>query len=362
MKKPMAVMLLILALVFGGVFGWNAFVGLMTERYLANYQPPALSVEVESARAEQWDSVVRAVGTLSAVNGVDITTEVGGLIREIYFASGQQVEEGQVLIQLDDRVEQATLGSFLAQLKLARINFERDQRLLSSKAISRTDFDTSEASLSDMQAQVDRTQALIEQKQIRAPFHGRLGIRLVNVGEYVNSGDQLVTLQALDYLNVDFRVPEYYVPQLYFGQEVRFRVKAHGERLFTARVSAIDAKVDEDTRSIRVRASFANEKKDLMPGMFADLEVVLATDQPVITLPETAINLSLYGDSVYVVTERAGPEGRPEQVVERRYVKVGDRQGERLVIREGVAVGELVVISGQLKLNDGARVQIAGAH
>lgn len=362
MKKPMAIMLLILALVFGGIFGWNAFVGLMTDRYLASYQPPALGVEVELARAERWDSIVSAVGTLTAVNGVDITTEVGGLVREIYFASGQEVEEGQVLIQLDDRVEKAALGSFLAQLKLAEINFRRDQRLLQSKAISRTDFDTSEAKLADMQAQVERTQALIEQKQIRAPFTGRLGIRLVNVGEYVNSGDQLVTLQALDYLNVDFRVPEYYVPELYFGQAVRFTVKAHGERQFVARVSAVNAKVDEDTRSIRVRASFANEKKDLMPGMFADLQVVLASERPVITLPETAINFSLYGDSVYVVADRAGPDGKPGQVVERRYVKVGDRRGERLVVIEGVAAGEPVVVSGQLKLNDGARVLTAGAR
>lgn len=363
MKRRLAIMLLVLALVFGGIFGWHAFVGHMTDQYLASYQPPPVAVEVEAARAEQWDRTISAVGTLNAVNGVDITTEVGGLIQEIYFASGQEVNEDQVLVQLEDRVEQATLKSYLAQLKLAQINFQRDQRLLASKAISKTDFDTSEAKLRDIEAQVERTRALIEQKRIRAPFNGRLGIRLINVGEYVNSGHKLVTLQSLDYLNVDFRVPEQYLPLLHFGQRVAFKVKAFGSRTFDARISAVNAKVDQDTRNILVRASFANEQKDLVPGMFADVKVVLNEPRQLVTLPQTAINFSLYGDSIYVVEDSGENDesGEPILRVTRRYVTVGERQGGRVSIREGLNAGAKVVISGQLKLNDGARVSIGTA-
>lgn len=360
MKTRLAILLLILAVVFGGIFGWNAVVAYMADRYLETYEPPPLRVEVQPVRAEQWHSTLNTVGSLNAVNGVDITTEVSGLIQEIYFASGQEVDEEQVLVQLEDGVEQATLKSFLAQLKLARINYERDRRLIESKAISKTDFDTSEAKLRDIEAQVERTRALIEQKRIRAPFSGRLGIRLINVGEFIDGGHKLVTLQSLDYLNVDFRIPERYFPRLYFGQEVLFRVKAYGTRQFRARVSAINAKVDTDTRNILVRASFANDDKSLVPGMFADLQVILAAERPVLTVPQTAISYSLYGDSVYVLRAR-DDESESGLVAQRRYVEVGARQGGRVAISKGVEEGERVVVSGQLKLSDGTRVKIGEA-
>ena len=358
MKRQMTVALGSLAILLGIIFGVIQAIQWTIGQGLANYTPPPVAVSAEVARQEQWDRYIKSVGTLVAVNGVDITSEVGGLIKQIYFASGIDVTQGQVLVQLDDTVERANLRSYDAQLKLASINYERDKKLLSSRAISKTDFDTVEAKLKDAEAQVERTRALIEQKQVKAPFAGRIGIRQLNVGDYVNVGDQLVTLQALDYLHVDFSVPEKYFPQLHNGQLVRFRVKAFGERVFEAKVTAINSKVDENTRNIRVRASFNNDAQELVPGMFANVSIVLQSQQEVITVPETAVSYSLYGDSVFVVSESTSEEGEVIKTVERRYVTVSDRRNQRVAITDGVNGGETIVTSGQLKLNNGASVVI----
>ena len=378
-----AVTLLTLSIVFGAVFGWIEFRDRMIDSFVAAYIPPPVGVEAEPARDDHWDSTLSAVGTVKAVNGVDITTEVGGLVKEIYFASGQSVDEGDVLIQLDDEVEQANLKSFKAQYQLAKITYDRDARLMRSNAISRTEFDKVEAQLADMKAQVERTEAIIAQKKIKAPFAGRLGIRKINVGEFVNSGDQMVTLQALDELLIDFSVPEYYTPKLFVGQKLRFTVTAFGRRVFEAVISSIDAKVDETTRNIQVQGSFLNDTGQVVPGMFANVSVVLDEQKSVITVPQTSVSYSLYGDSVFVVSEQDldlktpdttiellgmtidlssihQVEAPPERglVVSRRYVKLGERQGDRVAIEDGVAVGEQVVTAGQLKLNNGTRVEV----
>lgn len=358
MKRQMKVTLSALAILFGGIFGFIQVKQYFVAQYIASYQPPPVTVSAEVVQQESWDDFIKSVGTLRAVNGVEITSEVGGLIKEIYFASGIDVTENQVLVQLEDQVEQANLASFSAQLKLARINYSRDKRLLKSKAISKTDFDTVEAKLKDAEAQVERTRALIEQKRIHAPFYGRLGIRQLNVGDYVNTGDQLVTLQALDYLHVDFYLPEQYVPKLSPGQLVRFAVQAYADRVFEAKVSAINSKVDRNTRNVQVRATLTNDAHELLPGMFANVSIILAEQQAVITVPQTAISYSLYGDSVFIISDGKDEEGKPIQVVERRYVTVADRRAKRVSIAEGLEPGDMVVTSGQLKLNNGAKVQI----
>ncbi|MFT5575410.1 MAG: membrane fusion protein (multidrug efflux system) [Bermanella sp.] len=385
MKKFMyaAITLLTLGIVFGSVFGWIEFRARMIDSFMAAYVPPAVGVEAEPAKANQWDNTLAAIGTVQAVNGVDITTEVAGLVHEIYFASGQSVDEGDVLIQLDDQVERANLKSFKAQQRLAKINYDRDARLLLSNSISKTNFDKGEATLHDMQAQVESTEATIAQKKIKAPFSGRLGIRQINVGEFINRGDDIVTLQALDELLIDFRVPEQYFPKLFVGQPLRFTVPAFGGRVFSATLSSINAKVDETTRNIQVQGSFSNVDQSIVPGMFANVTVVLAQLQDVITVPQTAISYSLYGDSVFVVGEEElnlktpdttvnllgfdidlsaihTMEQAPERglVVRRRYVKLGQRQTGQVAIRDGVTAGELVVSAGQLKLNNGTRVTV----
>lgn len=385
MRKFMytAITLLTLSVVFGAIFGWIEFRDRMVDGFVAAYVPPPVGVEANAALEEQWDITLSAVGTVKAVNGVDITTEANGLIKEIYFASGQEVEEGDVLVQLDDDVEQANLKSFKAQYRLAKINYDRDSRLMRSNAISRTDFDKVEAQLADMKAQVERTEAIIAQKKIKAPFSGRLGIRQVNVGEYIKSGDDIVTLQALDELLIEFSVPEYHTPKLYVGQKLRFTVTAFGERVFEATVTSINSKVDETTRNIQVQGNFDNETGAILPGMFANVSVILEQQQSVVTVPQTSVSYSLYGDSVFVVSEQDlnlktpdttinvfgleidlskihKMEVPPERglAVNRRYVKLGERQGNRVAIVEGVEPGEMVVTAGQLKLNNGTRVEV----
>ena len=381
MSRQMKVAIGALALLLGLVFGVLYFIESLVSTGLKNYSPPPVTVSVAEAKSESWERLIRSVGTLTAVNGVEITSEVGGLIKEIYFASGIDVEEGQVLVQLDDSVEQANLRSYVAQHSLAEINYIRDKKLFKSQAISKTDIDTVEAKLKDAEAQMQRTQALIDQKKILAPFSGRLGIRRLNVGDYVKSGDQLVTLQALAVLYVDFYVPEQHVPKLFPGQLVRFTVQAFEDRIFEAKVIAVNAKVDQNTRNILVRAAFDNDAEELVPGMFANLDVVLDQQQAVISVPQSSINYSLYGNSVYVAkpvepkqaAEATDPpqaekpttpaldkdihDGK-EMIVERRYIKVSGRREGRVAITEGVAEGEVVVTSGQLKLNNGARVII----
>lgn len=386
-----AVLALVSIVVFGGVFAFVAIKDAMFSAGMALYQPPPVSVAVADARAETWANEVPAVGTIEADRGVDVAAEVGGIVRAIEFRSGQQIGEGEVLVQLDDSIEQAELRSLDAQLELAQINAERDKRLLSSRSISKTEFDTGQARLKDLQAKRERTQLVIEQKRVQAPFAGRLGIRRVSIGQYVVPGEKLVTLQALDKLHVDFMLPEQYVPQLRTGSEVRLRVRAHGEREFVGRLAAIDSRVDTGTRNVRVRAVLANPGEALVPGMFADMRVVLPGQQALVVVPSTAVSASLYGDAVYVLKAQAGTHegklreatdkdsamvnmvatmakkaprdkqdpllGKPVWVVERRPVQIGERRSNSVAVT-GVKAGEQVVVAGTLKLKQGTRVII----
>ncbi|WP_101756967.1 efflux RND transporter periplasmic adaptor subunit [Oceanicoccus sp. KOV_DT_Chl] len=358
MKRQMKVAIGSLLVILVIIFGVLRLVQSLIDTGVANYSPPPVTISAESVKTENWDIYIKSVGSITAVNGVDITSEVGGLIQEIYFASGIDVTEDQVLVQLDDTVEKANLRSYAAQLKLAKINFDRDKRLLSSNAISKTDFDTVEAKMIDAEAQVDRTKALIQQKKIRAPFSGRLGIRQLNVGDFVKTGDPLVTLQSLDYLHVDFYVPEQYFPKLVLGQRVHFTVQAFPDRIFDAKVSAINAKVDQNTRNIQVRATFNNDAQELLPGMFTNIQVVLEQQKSLVTVPQTAISYSLYGDSVFVVVEESSATGDVIKRVDRRYIKILERRDQRVAIVDGLEAGELVVSSGDLKLNNGSKVNI----
>lgn len=358
MKRPMVLMIAALVLVFGAIFGVIEGKRLLVARYLASYEPPPVTVSAEAVRTERWDVVIGAVGTLRAVQGVDIAAEAPGIVTALRFKPGDQVREGQELVSLDDRVEVATLKSLLAQRRLAEINFERDQRLLATKAISRTDFDKTEALLKDISAQVEKTEAVIARKHLRAPFAGRIGIPLVEAGQYATEGQAIVTLQALDVLEVDFSLPEQDLPRLAAGQAVRCRVQAYPDRSFEGHVSAIDAKVDDNTRNVLVRARVPNTGSTLLPGMFISVDVVVSDATDRLTVPETAVSYNLYGDSVFVVVERQREGGGSELAVERRYVDVGQRRNGRVAVLKGVSAGERVVTAGALKLDAGAAVTI----
>ncbi len=358
MKKPMVIMIAVLVLVFGTLFGVIEGKKRLVERYLANMELPPVTVSAHAAQREHWDVTIAAVGTLKAVQGVDLASEAAGVVMRLHFRAGDEVAAGDEIASLDDRVEVATLKSLLAQRRLAEINFERDQRLLATKAISRTDFDKTEAQLKDVSAQVERTEAVIARKHLRAPFGGRIGIPAVDRGEYVSEGQVIVTLQSLDTLEVDFSLPEQDLPRLAVGQQVRCRVQAYPERVFDGTISAIDAKVDVNTRNVLVRARVPNTGGALLPGMFVGVDVVVQDDVERITVQESAISYNLYGDSVFVVEERARDDGSKGFVVRRDYVKTGQRRGGHVAIVEGVDEGDLVVTAGTLKLDAGARVTI----
>ena len=358
MKRPMALMVAALLLVFGAIFGVVEGKRILIARYLANYEPPPVTVSAEEAGRERWDVVIGAVGTLKAVQGIDIATEASGIVKQLHFKPGDNVHAGQELVSLDDRVEVATLKSLQAQRRLADINFERDQRLLATKAISRTDFDKTEALLKDVSAQVEKTEAVIARKHLRAPFDGRIGIPQVDPGQYATEGQAIVTLQALDTLEVDFALPEQELPRLAVGQAVRCRVQAYPDQRFEGRVSAIDAKVDGNTRNVLVRARVPNTASELLPGMFVSVEVIVGDAAEQVTVPETAVSYNLYGDSVFVVAQRTRKDGGTELAVTRRYVEVGQRRNGRVAVLDGVAAGEEVVTAGSLKLDAGAVVNI----
>lgn len=354
-RHKVAILLAVVSiLVFGGTFGFIAFKNKMIKSYLADFKPPAATVSSMAVRREAWRDELRAVGNVEVDRGVDVSPEVAGVIRQVSFNSGEEVKAGDVLVILDDQVEQADLRAFQAQLELARLNYARDTQLIAKKAISKTDFDAGEARLKEIEAQVQRTLALIEQKRVRAPFAGRLGIRQVNVGEFVDRGKSLVTLQALDVVHVDFNVPEQYMPHLKVGQLVNFKVQAWGDESFQGRISAVNSKVDKSTRNLLVRATLDNPDTKLLPGMFATLAVSLGEPRDRLILLDSAVSQSLYGDAVYTLIK----SGEKTFKAERHSVKVGERRGRWVEVLSGVKEGEQIVTAGHIKLDSGTEVVV----
>lgn len=348
----------------------------------AGGQPP-VTVSTESAKLETWVNKQAAIGTFRAVQGYDVAAEVGGIVREINFESGQYVKEGTVIIQLDDSIEQADLRSGLAQLKKAELELKRQQELLARAATAKTNFDAALAARDSAAATVDRVRAVIAQKAITTAFAGRLGIRDVDLGQYVPAGTSMVTLQQLTPIYVDFPVPEQQLGALAVGNRVEVTVDAEPGRIYEGKIESIDAKVNQATRNVLVRARVENTEARLLPGMFANVNVIYGEPREVVTLPRTAVTYSLYGDSVYIVVEapkqggepgssppkhssgdamagQAPASGAPEPVlvVDRRFVRVGETRGDRVAILEGVKPGELAVVTGQVKLQPQARVKI----
>ena len=327
---------------------------------------PAISISAANAESTPWQSRLPAIGTFKAFQGVDLTVEVGGTVRDVLFESGQKVSLKQPLIQMDSDVEQASLGTAEAELSLARVEFERGRSLVNRQSLSKSEFDRLASSLQKANASVAQLQAMLAKKRIVAPFAGTIGIRQVDVGDFLSSGTIIATLQDLSKLYVDFYLPEQAVPQLAIGQRVRISVAAYAGEVFEAEISAINPKVDDATRNVQVRAMLANPESKLLPGMFANLQIILPGEAPQIVVPETAITYTLYGNSVYVIGEKKGEDGQlqkddkgtPYLVVERRFVETGERRDGKVVINKGLKAGEQVVTAGQLKLDNGAHVSI----
>ena len=364
--RRMLIMLGVVALV---VLALAAYKGFSIYQQIQQFSAPqpAISVAASSADALPWQSRLPAIGTLNALQGVDLTVEVVGTVSEVLFESGQKVNLDQPLLQMDSAVEQASLATAEAELGLARVEYERGRSLVSRSNISKSEFDRLSAELQKANASVAQLKALLSKKRILAPFSGTIGIRQVDVGDYLSSGTTIATLQDLSMLYVDFFLPEQSVPLLAVGERVRFSVAAYPDEVFEGEITAINPKVEDTTRNVQVRAMLDNPEDKLLPGMFANLEVLLPGTRDQVVVPETAITYTLYGNSVYVIGEKKDAEGavakdekgQVQLAVERRFVETGERRDGLVVILKGLEVGEQVVTAGQLKLDNGAHVAIA---
>jgi membrane fusion protein (multidrug efflux system) len=324
----------------------------------AAFQPPPEAVTTIVASAERWPSTTTAIGTVAAVRGVRVAADLPGVVDRIAFESGQAVREGDVLALLDTRQERAQLAAAEAQRDLARINFERMEGLLNERVVSRAEFDRAQADQRQSEARVGEIHAAIERKSIRAPFAGVLGIRKVNLGQYLAGGDALVTLQSLNPIYVNFGVPQQAIAQLRPGRTVRVAVENLGSAEFSGPITAIDSIVDESTRNVQVQATLANPGAKLRPGMFVQATVATGASDAVISLPASAIQHAPYGDSVFVVADLKDPKGRSYRGVRQQFVKLGGERGDQIGVVSGLAPGDEVVTSGVFKLRNGAPVLV----
>jgi membrane fusion protein (multidrug efflux system) len=324
----------------------------------AAMQPPPEAVTTIVAEQEEWPATLSAIGTVAAVQGVTVSADLPGIVDRIAFDSGKTVQQGEVLALLDTRQEQAQLAAAEAQLQLARLNFDRMQGLVEEDAVSRAEFDGASAAHKQAEARLREIRATIDRKTIRAPFTGVLGIRQVNLGQYLTAGDAVVPLQSLNPIYVNFGVPQQDASQMRPGRVVRIRVGDLGDVEFGGRVSALDSVVDQTTRNVQVQATLANPGGKLRPGMFVQAQVMLGVSQPVIALPASAINYAPYGDSVFVVTDLKDPNGQTYRGVRQQVVKLGGARGDQIAVLSGINPGEEIVTSGVFKLRNGAAVRV----
>ncbi len=362
MIKRMVIMLFAVALVFGGVFGFQAFKGAMIKKFLSQMSAPPQTVSTTTAERQDWQQQLEAVGSLRAVRGADLSFEVSGVVDAISFKSGDDVKEGTELIKLRAEEDVARLAQLQAMAELSQITFERDQRQFKAQAVSQATLDTDAANLKNARAQVAQQQAVINKKTLRAPFPGHLGLRAVDLGQYLPAGTVIVTLQALDPIYVDFWLPQQSIDQVKLGQTVTVRVDAYPERTFTGEIAATNPKVDPNTRNVQVRATLQNADHKLLPGMYATIGITTGSPQPHITLPQTAITYNPYGETIYVVDEKGkDANGQPQLVARQTFVTTGPTRGDQVAILSGLNGGETVVTAGQLKLHNGSPVVINNA-
>jgi len=342
----------------------------------ASPKPGPQVVTAVKVQALEWQPQLAAVGTVTAVRGVDVTTEIAGLVREIHFKSGQDVKKGEVLVQLNDDTDRAQLQSLLASAELAATTLKRDQAQFEAQAIAQAQVDADAADLKSKRALVAQQQALIAKKTIRAPFAGKVGITTVNPGQYLNPGDKIVTLQTIDPIYIDFSLPQKQVNGLSIGQVVNASTDAVPGTNFPGRLTAISPKVDPATRNVVVEATFQNPKRQLLPGMFANAAVEVGDKKHYLTLPQTAITYNPYGSTVFIVMTAAeharaasaasgaapapapAASGGDQLVVQQAFVTTGDTRGDQVAVLSGLKEGQTVVTSGQVKLKNGTPVAI----
>lgn len=349
----------LLGVLVGGLVWFNYFRGQMIKQFFANNKPPPTLVSVAEAKSEVVPNLLTAVGGLAAVHQVDVTADVNGRVTEIKFEPGTHVEAGMPLVQLFDAPEQGDLANYKAQATVAQLSLDRAKQLAARQFGPQATVDQAQAAYDQAQAGIAKTEALISQKLVRAPFSGELGVRKVEVGQYLTAGTAIVSLTDLSELWANFTVTEKDSGSLKVGQTVRLKVDAYPGRIFEGKITTIEPQIAADTRNIRVQATIANPEKILKPGMFVTTTVVLPDKPAVITVPETAVDYTLYGDSVFVITEKKEADGKTSLSAVRTFVQTGNRVDGRAEIIKGLKPGDKVVAVGQLKLQSGAAVAIS---
>lgn len=359
MARKMILMLICLGVLFGAIFGYQIFKSMMMKKYMLKSAQPPVTVSTTKASNQNWQPNIKAVGSLRAVKGVDVTTEIAGLIRSISFAPGTDVKEGAVLLNLNDDAEKAQLHVLIASSEIANTTYERDKAQYAIQAVSKQTLDNDAATLKGALAQVEQQKATVAKKTIQAPFSGRIGICNVNLGQYLNPGDKIATLQSLDPIYVDFYLPQQSIQQIKKGQTVTITSDTFPSKTFTGKITTIDPKVDPATRNIQVEATVSNPKFLLLPGMFATVDVITGKPIANLTLPKTAISFNPYGEIAYIVKEgEKDKTGKPTLIAHQTFVKVGEARGDQIVIMSGIKEGDTVVTSGQLKLKNGSPVVV----
>lgn len=357
-KKRMIIMLIILSILFGGMIIYKMMIGLMIKRYLAANKFPTVMVSTTKVDYQTWQPKLTAAGSLRAIRGVNVTTQLAGMVTEIHFKPGQDVENNAVLVQLNADDDIAELHSLEATAELAGVTYKRDKAQYSLRAISKAVLDADVANLKNSLAKVAQQAAVVAKKTIRAPFAGRLGISNVNPGQYLNPGDSVTMLQTLDPIYVDFFVPQQSLAQLKLEMPVSVVTEAFPHREFTGKITTINPGVDVSTRNVEVEATINNPERELAPGMFVPVTVTIGGPKNYLTLPQTAVTFNPYGELVYIVNQTGEDKKGPIQTATQSFVTTGETRGDQVVILKGLEKGQTVVTSGQLKLRNGSRVEV----
>src|ERR1700759_1527591 len=350
---------LLLALLVGALVGFNMFRDHAIKSFFAGMKPPPTPVSIATAKSEVIPNLLTAVGDLAAVHQVNVTSDVGGRITDIMFQAGTTVKAGTPLVQLFDEPEQGDLSSFKAQAVMGQLALDRAKQLAARQFGPQATVDQAQSTFDQANAGIAKTQAIISQKLVKAPFDGELGVRHVEIGQFLTAGTQIVSLTDLSELYGNFTVTEKQSAQLNVGQTVRVVVDAYPKRNFEGKITTIEPQISTDTRNIRVQATISNPDHILKPGMFTTTTVVLPDKPAVVTVPETAVDYTLYGDSVFLLTEKKADDGKTSLTAVRTFVRTGDRIDGRAEVLEGLKAGDRVVAVGQLKLQSGAAVAIS---
>ena len=352
--KAMVLMLFFLVLLFGSVFAYK----FATILFMSHPVMPPVSVSAMHATYQEWQPKLRALGTLRAIQGVDITTELPGRIKKIHLTSGSHAEAGDLLVELSANSEIAQRDALQATVELAEITYKRDKSQFAVRAISQATLDFDKADLDNKKALLAQAESTLAKKTIRAPFTGTLGISAISLGQYLNTGDKIITLQSLDPIYVDFFLPQQALASLKVGQKITLKIDTYKEA-FVGQVTAMDPKIDASTRNIQIEATVPNPNLKLYPGMFGEVDVYTGAPQRHLTLPKTAISFNPFGEIVYVITETGKDKaGKPILSVQQKFVSVGESRGDQTTITKGLKEGDQVVLAGQQKLKNGTVVAV----